>query len=90
MPSIWDRAGSPWRERLLDADVVIDAIFGIGLSADVTGAPAAAITAMNQAAGRKVAADIPSGMEADTGRVRGVAFRADVTATMGARKLGFS
>lgn len=77
-----------WRGRLADAGVVVDAIFGIGLRDDVTGVPAAALAAMNAADAYKVAVDIPSGLDADTGRVHGVAFRADVTATMGARKLG--
>jgi NAD(P)H-hydrate epimerase len=79
-----------WGEALRDAQVVIDALFGTGLRADVTGAPAAAIEAMNAAPGMKIAVDIPSGIEADTGHTWGVAFRADVTATMGARKLGFT
>ncbi|MEA2699828.1 MAG: ADP-dependent NAD(P)H-hydrate dehydratase / NAD(P)H-hydrate epimerase, partial [Myxococcales bacterium] len=81
---------SPWHERLADADVIIDAVFGIGLRADVIGVPAAAIEAMNAAPGRKIAADIPSGIDADSGHVCGVAFRADVTGTMGARKLGLA
>jgi hydroxyethylthiazole kinase-like uncharacterized protein yjeF len=78
------------RSLLGDAEVVVDALFGTGLRADVTGAAAAVIDAMNMAPGIKVAVDIPSGTEADSGRTRGIAFRADVTATMGARKLGFS
>jgi NAD(P)H-hydrate epimerase len=77
-----------WRARLADAGVVVDAIFGIGLRDDVTGVPAAALAAMNDADAYKVAVDIPSGLDADSGRVHGIAFRADVTATMGARKLG--
>ena len=79
-----------WQAALAGADVVVDALFGTGLRADVTGAAAAAIAAMNAASGIKVAVDIPSGIEADSGRVCGTALRADVTATMGARKLGFS
>ena len=43
---------------------------------------------MNAASARKIAVDIPSGLNADTGRAHGVVFRADVTATMGACKLG--
>lgn len=77
-----------WRARLAGAAVVIDAIFGIGLRDDVTGVPAAALAAMNAMAAWKIAVDIPSGLDADTGRAHGIAFRADVTATMGARKLG--
>ena len=84
--SAWDEPR--WRHALTGARVVVDAIFGIGLRDDVTGVPAAALAAMNATSAHKIAVDIPSGLDADTGRVRGVAFRADVTATMGARKLG--
>jgi NAD(P)H-hydrate epimerase len=77
-----------WRAALAGASVVVDAIFGIGLRDDVTGVPAAALAAMNATAAWKVACDIPSGLDADTGRVHGLSFRADLTATMGARKLG--
>ena len=51
--------------------------------------PAAALARdERRAARRKIAVDIPSGLDADTGRADGVVFRADVTATMGACKLG--
>jgi hydroxyethylthiazole kinase-like uncharacterized protein yjeF len=83
-------SGADARRWLADAQVVVDALFGTGLRSDVTGVPAALIQAMNAAPGLKIAVDLPSGTEADTGQVRGVAFRADVTGTMGARKLGFS
>ena len=79
-----------WVGLLEGADVIIDAVFGTGLRADVTGVPAAAIEAMNATAALRVAVDLPSGLDADTARVRGVAVRADITATMGARKLGLA
>jgi ADP-dependent NAD(P)H-hydrate dehydratase / NAD(P)H-hydrate epimerase len=84
----WWAEPSVWATPLAQAAVVVDAVFGIGLRDDVTGVPAAAIAGMNAAAGYKVAVDIPSGMDADSGRTRGIVFRADLTATMGARKLG--
>jgi NAD(P)H-hydrate epimerase len=79
-----------WLDRFREADILVDAIFGTGLRAGVavTGAPAAAITAMNQVRGFRVAVDIPSGLDADTGQVHGVAVTADLTATMGALKIG--
>jgi hydroxyethylthiazole kinase-like uncharacterized protein yjeF len=89
--SSWGEAqAGRWREALADADVVVDALFGTGLRSDVRGVAAIAIAAMNAAPGCKIAVDIPSGIDADNGQIRGVAFRADVTGTMGARKLGFS
>ena len=81
-----------WRTRLGDVDPpiagIVDAIFGTGFRGPVREVPAAALAAMNAAGGRKIAVDIPSGLDADSGRAAGVVFRADVTATMGARKLG--
>jgi hydroxyethylthiazole kinase-like uncharacterized protein yjeF len=79
-----------WRSLVAGAEVLVDAVFGTGLRSDVTGAPAAAIEAMNASGAWRVAVDLPSGLDADTGRVRGVAVRADLTATMGARKLGLA
>ncbi len=77
-----------WRRALRDVDVVVDAVFGTGLRDDVAGVPATAIAAMNAAAGMKVAVDIPSGLDGDTGRPHGSSVRADVTVAVGARKLG--
>lgn len=85
-----------WRARLGDVDppadavvdAIVDAIFGTGFRGPVRDVAAAALTAMNAAGGRKIAVDIPSGLDADSGRAAGVVFRADLTATMGARKLG--
>ena len=87
--SDWSDAAA-WRPRVGGAPVaaVVDAIFGTGFRGPVRDVPAAAIAAMNAAGGRKIAVDIPSGLDADTGRSVGAVFRADVTATMGARKLG--
>jgi|SRR5579871_1788376 len=79
-----------WRAGLGEAPkaAIVDAIFGTGFHGPVRDVPAAALAAMNAAGGRKIAVDIPSGLDADAGRAAGVVFRADVTATMGARKLG--
>src|SRR4029079_3641453 len=79
---------APWRNWFAGAAVVVDAIFGTGFRGALEGGPAAAVAAMNAAPARKIAVDIPSGLNADTGRADGVVFRADVTATMGACKLG--
>lgn len=67
---------------------IVDALFGIGLSRDVTGAYAELIGKINASAAYKVAVDIPSGIRADTGTVSSAAVRADLTVTFAARKLG--
>jgi NAD(P)H-hydrate epimerase len=72
----------------LDADVVVDALLGTGLEREVTGAYARAIDAINAHPGAVLAIDIPSGLNADTGRVLGTAVRADATVTFIGMKLG--
>ena len=69
-------------------DVIVDALFGIGLSREVTGNYLEAIRYMNEAKSYVVSADIPSGIHADTGAVMGEAVKADLTVTYGYRKLG--
>jgi len=77
-----------WRSHLAGAAVVVDAIFGTGLRSDINGPPAAAIAAMNATDALRVSVDIPSGLDADTGKVHGSVVQAHLTATMGCRKLG--
>lgn len=69
-------------------DVVVDAVFGVGLSREITGKYAQVIDRMNQLDGVKVAMDIPSGIHAASGKVLGTAFRADYTVSMQCEKLG--
>lgn len=69
-------------------DVVVDAIFGIGLSRDLQGTYFELIEQMNEIEAYKVAVDIPSGIHADTGAVMGIAFQADITVTFAFQKLG--
>ncbi|MHC4077476.1 MAG: NAD(P)H-hydrate epimerase [Planctomycetota bacterium] len=72
-----------------DPDVVlIDAMFGTGLSRGLTETPAAWVQRFNECAGTKLAVDIPSGLHGDTGEVLGVACKADVTVTFEAEKHG--
>jgi ADP-dependent NAD(P)H-hydrate dehydratase / NAD(P)H-hydrate epimerase len=69
-------------------DVIVDAIFGTGLTREVTGLSAECIQAINEANRPVVAVDIPSGLHADTGHVLGCAVRADLTVTFIGRKVG--
>ena len=72
----------------LEADVMVDAIFGIGLNSDVRGDALTAIHMMNTCDIPVVSADIPSGVETDTGRVLGAAVRAARTVTFTLPKAG--
>ncbi len=70
-------------------DIIIDAIFGVGLWRPVEGQYREAVRMINGAgAKRVVAVDMPSGIHSDHGQVMGEAVRADVTVTFGYRKLG--
>jgi hydroxyethylthiazole kinase-like uncharacterized protein yjeF len=60
-------------------DLIVDALLGTGLDRDVQGELARAIAAANEHLAPKLAIDIPSGLDADTGRVLGVAVRAHAT-----------
>lgn len=68
--------------------VIIDAVFGVGLSRDISGALSNVIQNMNDAPGYKVAIDIPSGVCAESGKILGTAFRADLTVAMACTKAG--
>lgn len=72
----------------MEYSVIVDAILGIGTSRALAGEIKEAVEWMNASAGWKVALDIPTGICADTGKVLGTAFCADVTATFGLRKQG--
>ena len=68
--------------------LIIDAVFGVGLSRSVEGEYAALLTAMNDLSGTKVAIDVPSGVSSDTGAILGCAFCADYTITFAYTKIG--
>jgi hydroxyethylthiazole kinase-like uncharacterized protein yjeF len=85
------RAAASWHgpisaidETPFEADLVIDALFGAGLSRPVEGTAAAVITRLNEwakAGGHVLAIDVPSGLDGASGQVRGVAVTAQETVT---------
>ncbi|MEU1261383.1 NAD(P)H-hydrate dehydratase [Streptomyces cellulosae] len=70
------------------ADLVVDGIVGIGGKGGLREAAVPLAEAARRGRGVVVAVDLPSGVDADTGEVRGAAVRADVTVTFGAYKPG--
>lgn len=68
--------------------VIIDAVFGVGLSRKVEGRYRQVIEQMNRMRGIKFAVDIPSGLSATTGCILGCAFKADYTVTFQLKKIG--
>ena len=69
-------------------DIVIDAVFGIGLSRDIEGIYKEAVLKINEMDSYVCSIDIPSGIHADTGHILGCAVRANLTVSYGFIKLG--
>jgi NAD(P)H-hydrate epimerase len=79
----------PWNgQDLRGFDLLIDSLLGTGIDREVTGDYAAAIRAVNAGDTPVLAVDLPSGLNADTGQVMGVAVRAAATVTFVGMKRG--
>ncbi len=75
-------------DQFYDFDVIIDALFGVGLKGKVTGYRKNLIEVINELDEIIVAIDIPSGLDAEKGTVANVAIHADITITMANMKYG--
>jgi NAD(P)H-hydrate epimerase len=83
------REGLPGvREALREADLAVDALLGTGASRPVEGDLAELIGELNEASCPVVSLDVPSGLDADSGAVLGVAVEARLTVTFGYPKRG--
>ena len=71
-----------------DCSLIVDALFGTGLSREITGKYLDIIEMVNGSGKPVLACDIPSGISADTGAVLGGAVKADVTVTFNLPKTG--
>jgi NAD(P)H-hydrate epimerase len=76
------------REGLTECKLIVDAIFGIGLTRPLTGHYAEAVTSINAAGHTVVSVDIPSGLASDNGQYMGNCVKADLTTTFGLAKPG--
>lgn len=81
-------------DRIPEFDIIVDAIFGIGLSRPVSGDQRLAVEYITKCKDERkedlfvVSVDIPTGISADTGKVMGCAVRADMTVTFNRVKIG--
>lgn len=73
---------------LAGVGLIVDALFGAGLARDLEGAARAAATRVNVFGAPVLAVDLPSGVDGDTGAIRGVAIRSTRTVTFIRRKAG--
>ena len=80
--------GVPFAGAPGEADVVVDALFGTGFSGSPREEAAARIDALNAAGAHVLSVDVPSGVDASTGRVEGAAVTAERTVTFHGLKLG--
>lgn len=89
-----ERVGVPTGSRLRAraGDVIVDALFGTGLRRPIEGEAARWVRKLAErpARVRVLSVDLPSGLDADTGQVLGLAVEADVTLTLGLPKLGLA
>jgi len=84
--------GAP-SHALRAAGVVVDALFGTGLTRPLGGLEARVVDQLSEwggAGGCVVAVDLPSGIDSDSGQILGTAIRADVTVTLGLPKIGLA
>jgi len=79
-------ASRVWHE----SDAIVDAILGTGLTSEVRSPYREAIERINDSPALKLAVDLPSGLDADSGKILGTAVKADLTATYGFRKIGMA
>lgn len=82
-----DRYNGAYSSHICGA-IIVDCIFGTGLSREVCGKYAEVINEINAAGSFVISADIPSGLNGDNGLTCGVAVNADLTVAIGEFKLG--
>lgn len=80
-------------QRLAEAEIIVDALLGTGISRPVTGIIHTLLIIVKQAIDQDptkfvIAADCPSGMNCDSGEISNVALKADLTVAFGAAKIG--
>lgn len=75
------------KEKIFQSSLLLDAIFGTGLTKPAQGLYAAAIDDINRAEAFKVAVDIPSGISSDRFQITGPCVKADLTVTLAAPKI---
>ncbi|APG27941.1 bifunctional ADP-dependent (S)-NAD(P)H-hydrate dehydratase/NAD(P)H-hydrate epimerase [Syntrophotalea acetylenivorans] len=75
-------------DELTDCDTVVDALFGTGLSREISGLQEQVIELINNSGKPVLSLDIPSGVDGDTGQILGTAVQATATVTFGLPKIG--
>jgi NAD(P)H-hydrate epimerase len=87
-PLLDDEALKKARGAIIHSAILIDSLFGTGLTREITGHFAAVINLMNTCGIPVISVDIPSGLNADNGHPLGICVRATLTATYGLAQPG--
>ena len=90
LPSQWHADESGLSESFAKADWIVDALLGTGFTGPARPPFDRVIEAINASPARKLAVDIPSGLDCDTGEPMGPTIRAEHTVTFVAPKVGFA
>ncbi len=69
-------------------DIIVDCLFGTGLNKEITGRYKTAVEKINESGAFIISCDIPSGINGDSGKVMGVAVKANLTVAIQEYKLG--
>lgn len=88
---LWQEAGGDiesWEKQVIKGELIVDGLLGIGLKRNLNEDWQLLIDQINRCDVPKVAIDIPSGLNAQTGVPQPVAIEADITVTFIGRKLG--
>jgi NAD(P)H-hydrate epimerase len=83
------QTGQSLSDAMSHADIIVDCLLGTGASGDPRGPMADAIRIANASTAKRVAIDLPSGLDCDTGVTGDPTFQADATLTFVAPKIGF-
>jgi len=76
------------KKEIIDADIVIDGMLGTGVKGELREPYHTAVSIFNDSKGFKIAIDVPTGLNPDTGEIHGTAVRANLTVTFHAFKKG--
>jgi len=74
----------------VESDFIVDALLGTGVKGDLRQPLLSAVRMVNKSKGFKVAVDLPSGLDTDTGEAHGEAVKADLTISLHRKKLGLT
>lgn len=85
-----DGATESFCKDITKSQIVVDAIFGVGLNRDIQEPFKSIIKVLNNRAKRIISIDIPSGLDGTTGKVYGICIKAACTVTFSFTKAGFS